>query len=256
MKPGISIVLLSICLQLAYTHPASAQKFIKIDDQLREHSQPMTVKRKGFNAVGKWEFGSYKVIYGESGWKTGTESSPLFGGHTSASSSVKKSFVLVNNADTCTANIRVLENIETDEGSWFWRTFVNPDQLRVEKGEAVFETEFALSTDTAIWRLLVIYPIAVEAEGTVIHDNITRFRGMLTDQHTSIEIKEVNINEEGKRPLLNPVLGYEFLRGSESLAAVQVMPSNRMYIWLRDDLDNSLKFVLANAAVAMLVKTY
>lgn len=258
MKPIFNIILLSFCLQLAFTHAASAQKMIKIDEQLKENSQPMVVKRKGISVIGKYEFGSYKVISGKSGWEKVSTRSPLFGDHTSINSSTKKSFVFVNNkADTCIANIRIIENIKTDDGNWFSRTFLNWSDSEVKKGEGVFETVFAFSADSIPWRLTVIYPVAIAVQdGDIKRDTITNFRGMLTDTNTFIDIKQVTVREDGKSPLFNPVLGYEFWQDSRSLAAVQVIPLNRMYVWIRDDLDPSLKFILANSAAAMLIKDF
>jgi len=258
MKPIFNMVLLSICIQLAFTHAASAQKMIKIDEQLKENSQSMIVKRKGISVIGKYEFGPYKVISGKSGWEKVSTRSPLFGDHTSINSSSKMSFVFVNNtADTCIANIRLVENIETDDGNWFSRKFLNWSDSEVKKGEGVFETVFTFSADTIPWRLTVVYPVSIEVQdGYIKRDTITNFRGMLTDTKTFIEIKKVTVREDGKSPLFSPVLGYEFWQDSKSLAAVQVIPGNRMYVWIRDDLDPTLKFILANAAVALLIKTY
>lgn len=258
MKPSYKIVLLIICLQLAFTHSSSAQKMIKIDEQLKKNSQSMIVKRKGISAIGKYEFGSYKVISSKSGWKKVSTKSPLFGDHTSIKSSSKMSFVFVNNtADTCIANIRVVKDIETDDGNWFSRTFLNWSDAEVKKGEGIFETVFTFSADTIPWRLTVVYPLAIEVQdGNIKRDNITNFRGMLTDTNTFIEIKKVTVREDGKSPLFNPVLGYEFWQDSKSLAAVQVIPGNRMHVWIRNDLDPSLKFILANSAAAMLIRPF
>jgi len=258
MKPIFNIILLSICLQLAFTNATAAQKMIKIDKQLKENSQPMVVKRKGMSVIGKYEFGPYKVISGKSGWEKVSTRSPLFGDHTSINSSTKKSFVFVNKtADTCIANIQIVENIETDDGNWFSRTFLNWSDSEVKKGEGVFETVFTFSADTIPWKLTVVYPAFVEVQdGYIKRDTITNFRGMLTDTNTFIEIKKVTLREDGKSPLFNPVIGYEFWQGSKSLAAVQVLPINRMYVWIRDDLEAPLKFILANSAVAMLIKDF
>lgn len=229
----------------------------RIDKQLKENSQPMTAKRKGFSAVGKWEFGSYRMISSESGWTKSKSSSPIFGDHTTVNASVKKSYVLVNEADTCIANIRVLENIETNDGSWFFHDLLKWSEPVVEKGEGIFESIFSLSTDTIPWRLAVIYPLEVELEdGSIRSDHRTSFRGLLTDDQTVIEIREVYVNEDGKSPVLTPVKGYEFWLNSESVAAVQVMPVNRFYVWIRSDLHDTFKFLLANAAAAMLVKSF
>lgn len=230
---------------------------IKIDEQLKANSRSMIVKRKGISVIGKHEFGSSKVISGKAGWEKVTTKSPLFGDHTLINSSSKMSFVFVNNdTDTCVANISVLENVETDDGNWFSRTFLNWTDSEIQKGEGVFETAFAFSKDTIQWRLALIYPLAIEQNGTFKMDTITKFRGILTDNNTFIEIKQVAEREDGKSSILSPVLGYEFWQDSKSLAAVQVFPTNRMFVWIRDDLDPTLKFILASGAVAMLIKTY
>ena len=98
--------------------------------------------------------------------------------------------------------------------------------------------------------------MAAEVDGIYQTDDHTFFRGILTDDNTLIEIAEINVNEQGGNSFLNPVLGYEFWLGSKSLAAVQVLPANRWYVWIRDDLDSDLKFLLASAATAMLVRMY
>ncbi len=249
--------LLTITILLYFfVFACQAQKMIKIDEQLKKNSQLMIVKRKGMSVIGKYEFGPYKVISGKSGWEKVSTKSPLFGDHTSINSSSKMSFVFVNNeADTCIANIRVVKNIETDDGNWFSRTFLNWTDSEVKKGEGVYETVFAFSADTIQWILAVIYPLAIEQDGIIKMDTNTKFRGILTDSNTFIEIKQVTEREDGKSSILNLVSGYEFWQDSISLAAVQVSPGNRMYVWLRDDLEPALKFVLANSATAMLIKT-
>jgi len=217
----------------------------------------MRAKRKGVSSVGKYEFGTYKVVSGKGGWETTSQKSPLFSDNTSMKSSSKKSFVFVNDrADTCIANIRVSENIEIDEGGWFLKTFTNWNEVEVKEGEGIYETVFSFSSDTAIWNLVLIYPKVVEVEGEYLTDDHTFFRGMLTDNHTLIEIEQITERQDGKNSMLNPFLGYEFWDGSRSLAAVQVLPMNKWYVWIRDDLDPDLEFVLASAVAAMLVRMF
>jgi len=255
MKTRIRIVLLILGMQLAFVHSSHAQKFVRIDENLKVNSQQIRAKRKGISSLGKYEFGPYKVISGKGGWETTTRKSPLFSDNSSIKSSSNKSFVFVSNeADTCIANISVAENVDIDGGSWFIRTFTPWSDAEVKTGEGVFEATFSFSSDTTLWSLLAIYPVAAEVDGIYQTDAHTIFRGMLTDNKTHIEIAEININEQGKNSFLNPVLGYEFWLDSKSLAAVQVLPANRWYIWIREDLDSDLKFLLANAVTAMLVK--
>ncbi len=257
MKNSIRIVLLILGLQLAFAHSSSAQKFVRIDDSLKKNSQKMQAKRKGISSVGKYEFGPYKVISGKGGWEKTTQKSPLFSDNSSIKSSTKKSFVFVSDeADTSIVNISVAENVAIDGGSWFIRTFTPWSDAEVKNGEGIFECTFSFSSDTVHWNLLAIYPVAAEVDGIYQTDDHTFFRGILTDNNTLIEITEINENEQGKNSFLNPVLGYEFWLDSKSLAAVQVLPANRWYVWIRDDLDSDLKFLLGSAATAMLVRMY
>lgn len=242
---------------MASAQTSSAQKLIRIDERLDINSEAMRAKRKGVSSVGKYEFGTYKVVSGKGGWETTSQKSPLFSDNTSMKSSSKKSFVFVNDrADTCIANIRVSENIEIDEGGWFLKTFTNWNEVEVKEGEGIYETVFSFSSDTAIWNLVLIYPKVVEVEGEYLTDDHTFFRGMLTDNHTLIEIEQITERQDGKNSMLNPFLGYEFWDGSRSLAAVQVLPMNKWYVWIRDDLDPDLEFVLASAVAAMLVRMF
>ena len=255
MKTSIRIVLLIFSLQLAFVQSSSAQKLIRIDENLKLNSQQMRAKRKGISSVGKYEFGTYKVISGKGGWEKTTQKSPLFSDNSSIKSSTTKSFVFVSEAaDTSFANISVAENVQIDGGSWIIRTFTPWSDAEVKNGEGIYECTFSFSSDTTLWTLLAIYPVAAEVDGIYQTDDHTFFRGILTDNNTQIEIAEINVNEQGDNSFLNPVLGYEFWLGSESLAAVQVLPANRWYVWIRNDLDSDLKFLLASSATAMLVR--
>lgn len=258
MKLSLCFTLLTMWLLLSAGCPKSfAQKLMRIDETLKTESHLMAIKRKGFRSIGKYEFGSYKIVSGKAGWEKRKTISPLFGDNTTIHSSTNLSFVFLNNeADTVIANIRVIENMETDDGNWFSQTFLNWDHPEIKKGEGVFETVFAFSGDTTPWRLVVIYPLAIERDdGTIEIAANTKFDGMLSDKATNIEIREVTDSADGKN-VFNPVMGYEFWQGPVSLAALQVMPPNRMYVWIRDDLDSRLKFVLASGAAALLVKTF
>ena len=68
MKHCFKTALLIIGLQLAFAPSSSAQKKIYIDELLKLNSEPMKAKRKGSESVGKYEFGSYKVVSGKLGW--------------------------------------------------------------------------------------------------------------------------------------------------------------------------------------------
>ena len=257
MKIRIPHLILILSLPWAFSQTVCSQKLIRIDEGLKANSKVLRAKRKGVSSVGKYEFGPYRVISGQGGWEKSTRKSPLFSDDSSIKSSTQKSFVFINDqADTALVRIAVAENIEIDAGSWFIRTFTSWSDAEVKHGEGIFECTFSFSSDTALWSLVAIYPVAAEVDGMYQMDDHTVFRGLLTNNQNQIEISEIDINEEGKSPFLNPVLGYEFRSASGSLAAVQVLPANRWYVWIREDLDPDLKFVLASAATAMLVRMF
>ncbi len=257
MKQISKIILLFICLQVAFVSSLTAQRMIKIDGQLKDKSQAMIAKRKGFRAVGKYEFGPYKVISGKANWTKGFTNSPLFGRDTYSGSSTKKSFVLINDkADTCIANILVVVNIQTEEKSSLLGVLLNQKDFVVNEGEGIYETVFSFSNDTTQWKLDVIYPLSVEQDGISKRDNHTKFKGVLTADTSLIEIREVDIINEGNNSFLNPVKGYEFWQDDVSVAAVQFMPMNRMFVRIRNDLDESFQFILSSAVVAVLMMPY
>ena len=235
-----------------------AQKKIKIDKDLKANSQPLAAKRKGMSSVGKYEFGVYKIISGKTGLEKGSSSSEIFGDHTKIKSSKEMSFIFTgNDRDTSIANIRVVEKIETDDGNWFSRALLNWNDSDISESEGVFDAVFSFSSDTARWRLIAIYPLSIEtADGTIKLDTKTKFRGMMTNGTTMIEIRQVTESEDERQSITNPVLGYQFWQDEVSMAAVQVLPGNRMSAWIRDDLDPKLKFALANGVAALFVKTF
>lgn len=226
-----------------------------VDPELKASSQQFRAKRKGLSNVGKYEFGSYRIISGKGGWEKTTRKSPLFSDDTSIKYSTTKSFVFISNAgDTARASISVAENVDIDGGSWIIRTFTPWSDAEVNIGEGIFECSLAIASATEPWDLMAIYPVSAEVDGIYQTDDHTVFRGMLTNGETQIEITEINVNEEGGNSFLNPVLGYEFWLGSRSLAAVQVLPANRWYVWIRHGLEPDMKFLLASAVAVMLVR--
>jgi len=255
MNTSIRIVILIFGLHLVFTSSSSAQRLIRVDEDLKVNSRQMQAKRKGISSVGKYEFGPYRVISGKGGWEKTSQKSPLFSDNSSIKYSTTKSFVFVSETtDTAFASISVAENVDIDGGSWIIRTFTPWSDAEVKTGEGIFECSISFSSDTVLWDLVAIYPVSAEVDGIYQTDDHTVFRGILTDKKTMIDMVEVQVDEKGKNSFLNPVLGYEFWLDTKCLAAVQVLPANRWYIWMRDGLDPDLEFLLASAVTAMLVR--
>ncbi len=94
MKTLIRIVILTLGLQLAFVHTSFAQKFIRLDDDLKANSKQMQAKRKGISSVGKYEFGPYRVVSGKGGWEKTTRKSPLFSDNSSIKMSTRSPLFL------------------------------------------------------------------------------------------------------------------------------------------------------------------
>ncbi len=220
-----------------------------LDPALKQNSTPMQVKCKGIGAVGKYEFGVYQLVSGKAGWiKTQTKSTARQEVITSQN---KKSFVVVaNKKDSVIVNVSNRSILEGDKGSWFSRNILNCAYIEVVTNEEIFEGVFTFLSDSNIWNMALIYLIDHEYTG-----NGPQFRGVMSDGTTDIEIRHVIVNEEGTNNMLNPVMGFEFFIESKSVAAVQVMPNNKMVAWIHREADKKMQFVLASGVVALLVKT-
>ena len=145
MKSRFQIVFLIIFIQIIGQN-LFAQKKIKIDNDLKAKSQPLPAKRKGMSSVGKYEFGVYKILSGKTGLEKGTSNSPIFGDHTTIKSSKEMSFIFTGiDQDTSIANIRVVEKIETDDGNWFSRAFLNWNDSEITESEGIFDAVFSFS---------------------------------------------------------------------------------------------------------------
>jgi hypothetical protein len=235
------------------------QTFILLDERLKSSSQPMPAKRKGISAVGKYEFGPYKIISGKEGWTKTREKSEFFSGDSKIQSSTRKSFVFTGNAtDTVKTNITVTSVAQIGEQYGFiFRTLTGWSEEQVIESHETYIAGLETSLDTVMWNLILMYPVAEEISGPIQKEHLEAFQGVITDGQTQIEIIPVFQWDNGSpATLFKPVEGYQFLMNNEALAAVQVMPSNKMHVWIRDDLDKKMKLILAASAAAFLVRSF
>jgi hypothetical protein len=134
-----------------------------------------------------------------------------------------------------------------------------------------FSATFSLDSEPDPWVLTMVLH---KGEGV---DGVRQFRGILTNGHTALELQEVLDWSDGHRPettawrLLGPEaerwhedtyavdswLGYTFGLHGKILGAVQVSASefHERMLWLRKDLDPSLRPVIANAAGALFLRS-
>jgi len=253
----------------------TAQDNLNISEDLRANSIPIKIKRKGISSIGKYEFDGYKLISGKSG-KTTTNSKTSFKKDSKINSHGKKSFVFINsNKDSVIVNLAKntdaeilvdsiinlsiaddVINIEA-KNNFFNRTFFKWNGRSLKKGVDIFVANFLFLKDSTTWNLTMKSPLLVDVDGVYQTDNETHFEALLSNGTQDIVIKEVEQMENTKISLIRgPSFGYEFYLNNLPVAALQYRPIDRLFIWFYDGLDESLKFVLASASTALLVREY
>lgn len=235
------------------------QNFIMLDKDLKAGSEPFSAKRRGISAVGKYEFGPYRIISGKEGWTTTREKGGVFKRETNFISKTRKSFVFTGNeTDTVYANISISSDVRiTELYGWLFRDLTGWSEQIVTESTEIFVAGLENSLDTVVWNLVLVYPVAVEIDGSVSNEHPEYFHGVLTDGQSNIYIKPVFQWENGSySTLLKPVEGYQFERENEALAAVQVFPANKMYVWIRSDLEDNIRLILAAGAAVFMVRSF
>ena len=98
--------------------------------------------------------------------------------------------------------------------------------------------------------------VVASKSGANVKD-LSHAEGVLTDGTKTIQIREVKILESGKGALLNSICGYEFTVNDVVVAAVQTSIDTflKRIVWIRNDMDEKMKTVLAAAAASLMVNT-
>ncbi len=237
----------------------NGQKFILLDEKLKLGSTPMEARRKGISAIGKYEFGPYKIISGKEGWTTTREKTKLFSRDTNIQSKSRKSFVFTgNDTDTVYANISVSSDARvTEQNGWLFRELTGWSEQIVTESTETFIAGLENSLDTSVWNLLLVYQMAEDIDEPVSMGDLESIHGVLTNGQSTFDIRPVFQWDNGSPSTrLKPVEGYQFVMSNETLAAVQVLPANKMYVWIRGDLEDNLRLILAAGAAVLLVRRF
>jgi hypothetical protein len=121
----------------AFNLSLSAQKEIKIEQDLKAHSKPLEVERRGIKAIGKYQFGSYEILSGQAGWveypgsfSLGEQLMEDITGMKLEKSVSKSSFILLSNQkDTIVANIFISNQRQIVEGNRQFVIEIDRDDL-------------------------------------------------------------------------------------------------------------------------------
>lgn len=254
----IIIFVHAIGFLLGINFSLTCQNHIYLDDDLKVASEPMPSKRKGLSSIGKYEFGTYKIISGKTGWTSTKGKTGFFSGDTKTESKTKSSFRFTGrDMDTITANITSTLVSQIDEQYGFvFRTLTGWSKLELIQNYEVYSANYSFSSDSGQWNLVLAYPVGDEIDGEIQQAMISLFKGVLSNSQFEIDIKPEFRWENGRYgTLLKPVEGYIFSMNGKGVAAVQVYPINKMVAWIRQDLPDDLKFIVAAGLATMMVRS-
>lgn len=260
---------LGLNCQISYS-----QNTLNVDSELKANSSPIKIKRKGISAIGKYEFDSYKLISGKAGWTT-TKSNTSFKSESKIESKNKQSFVFVNQVnDSVIVNAAINSDAEIlvdsiiniwigntvaieAKNNFFNRTFFNWNGRTLNKGVEMYVANLWFTKDDTIWILSMKSPLMVEVDGIYQTDLSIEFEAILSNGIQDIVIKTIGQMENTKISLIRgPAFGCEFYLDNKAIAALQYRPIDQMFIWFDKNLDEKLKFVIASASTALLVKEF
>lgn len=240
-----SAVLLLILSVLPFA--ASAQKIMKVDDSLKSNGVMMEVKSKGLSALHKYELGSYKVVSGKAGITTTKTKSKFFSRFSQSASTQKSSFVFVG-SNTDSVLVDMYSSLKSDTKTTHNLAF-SREGTKIEKGSELLQSKdsfvaiITLPFDTTEWQLTSIIEYDINSQKY-------KWNRVLSDGETSIEIIEVNVSDNGKQSLLWICHGYEFFLDKKSIAAVQTMM--KQFVWINKGLDQNKQLLLAAACATLL----
>ena len=249
MKQQIFALVILVTTLNILPREVSSQKVMKLNDSLKISSDPLSVKIRG-GSILKFDFGPYKTLSAKAGLTKTTSSSKLFSGIENSESKQKASIVMLgNDSDTATINVSVNEKSEAvrqhvlsfSSDGVTWGREEDPSKFKQTSNLVAIITT---SRDTSTWNFVYITMASTE------NAKENKYIGIVTDGTKKIEIRTVNVWDNGKSPNLYSIVGYELYADGIAVAALQnpIDTFQKKFVWLKKGLDENMKLVLAAAA--------
>ena len=249
MKQIFILITFSLFISAVY-----AQKKMMLDAYLKVNSESMLAKAKGISVLLKYEFGPYKIASAKGGMIKSKSNAKFFSAVESTSAKQKYSFVfLAHETDTVAVNVSIQNDMKE----------VRQNVISISKNRVAYEREIdpsamestqntvasiTLPGDTTSW--VLIYYTRFNSDSSWK----TKKQGSLTDGTTMIELREVRKWEDGSSPKMYTTTGFEFYLDGSAAGAVQnpLDTFQKKYVWLRNNLDEKMKTLLAAASAVLL----
>ncbi|MGB5242708.1 MAG: hypothetical protein WBN50_03780 [Lutimonas sp.] len=244
------------------------QKTMLLNEDLKNNSQELPIKRKALSNILKFKFGPYSTDKVKMGISS-AQSDNLFKSDVKASSKNNYSYSLIEEGgNTIDAQVSEKGELELDdEKSFFYRLVTNVDiqvndHINVHVGEIpTYEivknlhqtvANFENTNGNEAWQCIIVTPFDASMEDYY-------FGGLISYDNEEIAILEVSKNENNETysvlGISFPILyGYEFFQNGKIIAALQNYPLNKQKVWLHNDLDEKSKLVIASI-IPLLINT-
>ncbi|MDN3204433.1 hypothetical protein [Algoriphagus sediminis] len=229
-----------------------------LDSEFRGSSDSYKVKRKGVKVVGRYEFGPYRILNGSSGIYKEKGSSNFWTGDAVKEAKFSSNFIFQGVLyDSILVNTATTSVIAIDEKESFaLRSLFGWSEAEITRKE-VFLVDMVFSDESTNWTLIMSYTSSGEENTTLPGQVPNGIQGKLVNGDTLIEIiPETNWDNGKASSVLKPLEAYLFKINGETIGAVQVFPINKLMVWIKKDLSESLKDVLATGAVALITKSF
>ncbi len=256
MKRLYLFLFLSLYL-ISINQETQAQSHMYLEESFLQESDAFKAKRKGFAAIGKFEFGPFKVTSGKQGWTSTTGKSNFWSGDASSESQTKASFVLRGEqSESITVNTIFSSIIELDEqNSLLIRTLTGWSYAELNQKD-LFIADFSFSDWEETWSLFITYTPFSSENPPVPGELPSSFQGEVVNGDMIIDIiPESRWNNGKSSSLFKPMEAYRFVADGETIGAVQTFPANRLMVWIKNDLESNLRDLIAVSATTLMVKS-
>lgn len=242
-----------LCLfSLTLTTGHAQQKEIVLDSDLQANAERMKVKMgtQWMGKIWKFKFGDYAVTDSKSGWMTTTSHKKMFSFKESSVTEQEFSFELEDGTgDKAVSNVAFSLASEALVALFEFGDFAVGTDAPLSGSQNFSAMIYTGSMEEDVWVLVLNKGSNIDGEES--------FTGFLTNRQQTIHIYPTSSNKEGNDSRSMPALGYEFVEGERALCAMQyygggALGYNKNVIWLRSDLDQHQKLILAAAMTSLL----
>lgn len=206
-----------------------------VESSFKQQAEELPVAgRKVLKPNGDFTIGDYKVANVHRGWRRGSGFNIL--GYDNVKASQKYEF-----------------SLQDAKGGGEWYVFgasrLHEKNLKSNNGITIqlapnreYYSSYFTSPESGQWQLVTVDPGHYFAR--------KEFEGQVTNGRMLYQVKPV-YKFEGKALPPGDILGYEFRDGNEVVGAVQVVNNGK--VWIRPDLPQDTRMVLASAAASLLL---